>query len=76
MMDLSDRVDVKEDSLDPFLLGMAKKPLYGIHPRVHNRTETMWRGAITIKSDAKLPTAFKTLVDENVLGAPVVTATN
>jgi len=70
------RSDVKEEALDAFFLDTCKKPLYTIHPRVHNRTETMWRGAITIRTDSKLPTAFKILIDENVLGAPVVTPSN
>jgi len=62
--------------LNDFVLETAKKPLYTIHPRVHNRTATMWRGAITVQTENTLPIAFKTLIDENVLGAPVVTGSS
>jgi len=62
--------EVSEESLDELMLGMVRKPLYGVHPRRANRSVTMWRGAVCVPVDAKLPEAFRVLIDEKrVVGA-------
>jgi len=68
-----EKKQIPEDALDSFLLELAKKQVYEIHPRRNNRIETVWHGAVTIQADSLLPDAFKVLIDENILCAPVVT---
>jgi len=64
--------EVKSSLMDDFLVGMARKPLYAIHPRRSNRTVTMWKGAVTVKEKDLLPAVFKVMHEENILSCPVV----
>jgi len=68
-----EKKQISGDAIDSFLLELAKKQLSVIHPRRNNRTQTVWHGAVTIRTNSLLPDAFQVLVDENILCAPVVT---
>jgi len=68
-----EKKQISQDALDSFLVGLAKNEVSVIRPRRNNRTETVWHGAVTVRTDSLLPDAFKVLVDENILCAPVVT---
>jgi len=50
-----------------------RTPIRFIHPRRANRTLPLWDSAVTVRIDQKIPSVFQTLIDENILSAPVLT---
>lgn len=61
-------------SLDRMLVHLMRTPIRFIHPRRANRTLPLWDSAVTVRTDQKIPSVFQTLIDENILSAPVLTA--
>eukprot|EP00457_Paulinella_chromatophora_P009351 gb/GEZN01009414.1/.p1 GENE.gb/GEZN01009414.1/~~gb/GEZN01009414.1/.p1 ORF type:complete len:333 (+),score=38.24 gb/GEZN01009414.1/:28-1026(+) len=54
------------------LYKLSETRLNTIHPRAKDRSETLWRSAVTIRETDSLKTAFDKLSEHNILSLPVV----
>eukprot|EP00457_Paulinella_chromatophora_P029082 gb/GEZN01036227.1/.p1 GENE.gb/GEZN01036227.1/~~gb/GEZN01036227.1/.p1 ORF type:complete len:112 (+),score=9.81 gb/GEZN01036227.1/:15-350(+) len=69
---MSTEVVEGDPAFKDILFKLTETRLDTVHPRAKDRTETLWRSAVTIKETDSLKAAFDKLSEHNILCLPVI----
>eukprot|EP00808_Paulinella_micropora_P002078 g44536.t1 len=74
--EVSDPLVGRQTGFERVLEMLTKSKLESVRPRMKDRTQTKWEGAITIQETDSLRTAFDLMNEHNILCLPVLGANN